>query len=58
MGRVSHDGAGWHIGWRGLDNMVWIGRNGCVRHDCTGMGGHEKAARPRWGKLGTIGWRH
>ena len=56
MGRVSHDVAGWHIGWRGLDNMVWIGRNRFVRHDCTGMGGHEKAARPRWGKLGTIGW--
>ena len=56
MGRVGHDGASWPIGWRGLDNMGWIGHNGWVRHDCKGLGGHEEAARPRWGKLGTIEW--
>ena len=56
MGRVGHDGASWPIEWRGLDNMGWIGHNGRVRHDCKGLGGHEEAAWPRWGKLGAIEW--
>ena len=56
VGRVGHAGASWPIGWRGLDNMGWIGRNGWVRHDCKGLGGHEESARPRLGKLGTIEW--
>ena len=43
-GRVGQlDGAAWTT-CSGLAVMGW------VRHDCKGLGGHEKAARPRWGK--------
>ena len=43
MYRASIDGAAWTT-WGGLAVMGW------ARHDCKGLGGHEKAARPRWGK--------
>ena len=49
-GRVGQlDGAAWTT-CSGLAVMGW------VRHDCKGLGGHEEAAWPRWGKLGMIEW--
>ena len=37
-----------------LDSAAWTTCGGSVmgwvRHDCKGLGGHAKAARPRWGK--------
>ena len=47
MGQL--DGAAWTT-WGGL------AVTGAFAMIARGMGGHEKAARPRWGKLGTIEW--